>query len=375
MSSNQRKTGNHQLEQRVNDAQILFDEADDVPVEKEPYAEKLGLYLISPSGALAEPKRLPIAQKKLESLGFDVRVDKAAAGKYLRFAATDEERAKAFSRAAKDDAPIVMATRGGYGVSRILPYIDWKLLEKNPKTYVGYSDFTAFNLALLAKTGLPSFTGPNAVGDFGANQVDDLIADIFVESMRGELEVLSFETTDADEVDAEGILWGGNLAMLTSLVGTPYLPKIKKGILFFEDVSEHPYRVERLLTQLLHAGILDKQKAIVIGDITDYQLSKSDNGFNMQEVIKWLRSQVKVPVVTGLPYGHGEMRVTLPIGKKVGLATEKGMAYLLLDKHDHAHEEHHEHDSHECIGCCAANTKKSDKKDKKSDKKSKKAKK
>lgn len=369
MSSNQRKTGNHQLEQRVNDAQILFDEADDVPVEKEPYAEKLGLYLISPSGALAEPKRLPIAQKKLESLGFDVRIDKAAAGKYLRFAGTDEERAKAFSRAAKDDAPIVMATRGGYGMSRILPYIDWKLLEKNPKTYVGYSDFTAFNLALLAKTGLPSFTGPNAVGDFGADQVDDLIADIFVESMRGELEVLSFETTDADEVDAEGILWGGNLAMLTSLVGTPYLPKIKKGILFFEDVSEHPYRVERLLTQLLHAGILDKQKAIVIGDITDYQLAKSDNGFNMQEVIKWLRSQVKVPVVTGLPYGHGDMRVTLPIGKKVGLATEKGMAYLLLDKHEHQHDENdaHTHDKQACCDCGDKQHKK-DKKPKKSKK-------
>ncbi|NOL49672.1 LD-carboxypeptidase [Pelistega europaea] len=368
MSTNQRKAGNHQLEQRVNDAQILFDEADDVPVVKEPYAEKLGLYLISPSGAIADPKRLPIAQKKLSSLGFDVRVDKAAAGKYLRFAATDEERAKAFSRAAKDDAPIVMATRGGYGISRILPLIDWKLLEKNPKTYVGYSDFTAFNLALLAKTGLPSFTGPNAVGDFSANKVDDLIADIFVESMRGELEILSFETQDADEVDTEGVLWGGNLAMLTSLVGTPYLPKIKKGILFFEDVSEHPYRIERLLTQLLHAGILDKQKAIIIGDITDYELSKSDNGFNMAEVIKWLRSQIKVPVITGLPYGHGEMRVTLPIGKKVGIATEKGMAYLLLDKHDHNHADHSEHeghDGHDCIECCKNLVSKKHKKSKK----------
>lgn len=366
MSSNPRKAASHQLEQRLNDAQILFDEADDVPVEKEPYADKLGLYLISPSGALTEPKRLSIAQKKLTNLGFDVRIDKAAAGKYLRFAATDDERAKSFSRAAKDDAPIVMATRGGYGVSRILSYIDWKLLEKNPKIYVGYSDFTAFNLALLAKTGLPSFTGPNAVGDFGADKVDDLIADIFVESMRGELEILSFEASNSDDVDTEGVLWGGNLAMIASLVGTPYLPKIKKGILFFEDVSEHPYRIERLLTQLLHAGILDKQKAIVIGDITDYQLSKSDNGFNMLEVIKWLRRQVKVPIITGLPYGHGEMRVTLPIGKKVGIATEKGMAYLLLDKHDHTTEPHFHEKGHLCSQC---GTEKKSKKHKKTGKK------
>lgn len=338
-----KKPDDSQLEQRVNDAQILFDEADDVPVEKKTYEEALGLYLLSPSSALPEPERLKVAKENLSRLGFDVTIDKAAANQHMRFAGTDEERAKAFSRAAKSDADIVMATRGGYGLSRLLPHIDWKLLEKNPKKYVGYSDFTAFNLALLAKTGMTSFTGPNAVGDFGGNQVDDLIADIFVESMRGELEILSFETKDADDVDAEGILWGGNLALVASLVGTPYLPKIKKGILFLEDVSEHPYRVERLLTQLLHAGILDKQKAIVLGDFNDYKLVKSDNGYDMPEVIRWLRSEVKVPVITGLPYGHADMRVTLPIGKKVGVATQDGMAYLLLDKHEHDDEHEHKH--------------------------------
>ncbi len=338
-----KKSDDSQLEQRVNDAQILFDEADDVPLEKEPYADKLGLYLISPSSALPEPERLAVAKKNLTKLGFDVTIDKTAANKHMRFAGTDEERAKAFSRAAKSDADIVMGTRGGYGLSRLLPHIDWKLIEKNPKKYVGYSDFTAFNLALLAKTGMTSFSGPHAVGDFGGDQVDDLIADIFVESMRGELEILSFETKDADEVDAEGILWGGNLALVTSLVGTPYLPKIKKGILFLEDVGEHPYRVERLLTQLLHAGILDKQKAIVLGDFSDYKLLKSDDGYDMPEVIRWLRSEVKVPIITGLPYGHADMRVTLPIGKKVGVATQDGMAYLLLDKHEHDDDHEHKH--------------------------------
>ncbi|NEN75494.1 LD-carboxypeptidase [Pelistega sp. NLN82] len=340
MVSNPKRQDSNQLEQLVNDAQILFDEADDVPFTREPYENALGLYLISPSGALIEPERLVIAEHKLTTLGFDVRIDKAADSRYMRFAATDKERAKAFSRAAKDDASIVMATRGGYGLSRILHHIDWKLLEKNPKVYVGYSDFTAFNLALLAKTGLPSFTGPNAVGDFGADMVDDLIADIFVEAMRGELEILSFIAEDADSVDEEGILWGGNLAVLCSLIGTPYLPKIKKGILFLEDVNEHPYRVERMLIQLLHAGILSKQKAIVFGEFSDYKLTKFDNGYDMAEVIRWLRSEVNIPVITGLPYGHGEMRVTLPIGKKVGIATEDGMAYLVIDKHEHDVETH-----------------------------------
>lgn len=336
------KSDEKRLEQRLNDAQILFDEADDVPISKQ-YEQKLGLYLLSPSGALPQPERLYVAKRKLNSLGFAVKVDKAADGQFSRFSATDEERVKAFARAAKSKCDIVMATRGGYGLTRILHKIDWQFLADNPKTYVGYSDFTAFNLALLAKTGLPSFTGPNAVGDFGGDEINDLTADIFVEMMRGELEILSFLTPEADPVDAEGVLWGGNLALVTALAGTPYMPTVKKGILFLEDVSEPPYRVERLLTQLLYAGILEKQKAIVLGDFTDYKILKSDHGFDMPDVIKWLRQQVNVPIITGLPYGHGDRRVTLPIGKKVGIATEDGMAYLVIDKHDHSHEAYTDH--------------------------------
>ncbi len=276
-------------------------------------------------------------------MGFRVKNDKYADARDLRFAGTDKQRAQAFSRAARDDSPIVMATRGGYGISRILHHIDWKLLEKKPKKYIGYSDFTAFNLALLAKTGLTSYTGPAAVSDFGNKKIDDLTAEIFVESMRGELEILSFESHKADPVDTRGVLWGGNLAMITSLVGTPYMPKIKNGILFFEDVGEHPYRVERMLTQLLHAGILQKQKAIILGHFTDYKLAENDNGYDMPHVIAWLKEQVNVPVIPDLPFGHGDVRVTLPIGKKVGVATEDGMAYLVLEEHDHAHDHDHHH--------------------------------
>lgn len=346
MSVNAIKSDEKKLEQRINDAQILFDEADDIPFVKAPYENELGLYLLSPSGALAEPERMVMAKAKLKQMGFDVTVDKAASHKWLRFAGTDQERAKSFSRAAKHEgSTIVMPTRGGYGLTRILPHIDWKLLQTHPKTYVGYSDFTAFNLALLAKTGIPSYTGPNAVGDFGGDMIDDLTAEVFVEVLRGELEMLSFIAPDADPVDAEGILWGGNLAMVATLVGTPYLPTIKKGILFLEDVDEHPYRIERLLTQLLHAGILDKQKAIMLGDFSHYKLSRADNGYDLSVVIKWLRKQVKVPVITGLPYGHGDVRLTLPIGKKVGVATQEGMAYLVFEAHPHseAHREQTEH--------------------------------
>jgi muramoyltetrapeptide carboxypeptidase len=165
--------------------------------------------------------------------------------------------------------------------------------------------------------------------------MDDLTADLFCEAMRGELEVLGFESPDADAVDARGVLWGGNLAMVASLVGTPYMPKIRGGILFLEDVSEHPFRVERMLIQLLHAGILARQKAIVLGRFTEYRLGANDNGYDLPSVVAWLRAHVRVPVVTGLPYGHVKVKATLPVGRKVGIATEQGMAHIVLEEHSH----------------------------------------
>ncbi|TAL83526.1 MAG: LD-carboxypeptidase [Candidimonas sp.] len=298
-----------------------------------PHHAASGIYLISPSGAVADPKRVELACTRLTQLGFKTAVDRTALAVHERFAGTDRQRLAGITRALKQKLPIVMATRGGYGLGRLLPFIDWQAVADSGKTFVGHSDFTVFNLALLARTGAPSFAGPTAVFDFGSNKVDDLTAALFAESMRGELEILSFETADSDAVDARGVLWGGNLAMVCSLVGTPYLPKIKGGILFLEDVCEHPFRIERMLTQLWQAGVLQRQKAIVLGHFSDYRLAAHDNGFDMPSVVRWLRASVKVPVITGLPFGHVKMKATLPVGKKVGIATEKGMVHLVLEEH------------------------------------------
>ena len=136
-------------------------------------------------------------------------------------------------------------------------------------------------------------------------------------------------------MDCRGVLWGGNLECLATLLGTPYMPKIKGGILFLEDVGEHPYRIERRLIQLWQAGVLQKQKAIVLGQFSNYRLAAHDRGYDMPEVVAWLRRTVKVPVICGLPYGHVATKATLPIGRKVGIATEPGMAHLVLDEHEH----------------------------------------
>lgn len=294
-----------------------------------------GIYLISPSSAVSDPETVALACERLAAEGFKTKVDRAALAVHQRFAGTEKQRVAGITRALTQKLPIVMATRGGYGLSRLLPLIDWHAVADSGKRFVGLSDFTAFNLALLAQTGAVSYTGPSAVTDFGGKKVDELTAALFGELMRGELEVLSFETQDADPVDARGVLWGGNLATLVSLMGTPYMPKVRGGILFIEDVAEHPYRVERMLAQLWQAGVLQRQKAIVFGHFTEYRLAAHDAGYDMPAVVKWLRSVVKVPVITGLPYGHTRTKATLPIGQKVGIATEAGMAHLVIDEHQH----------------------------------------
>lgn len=294
-----------------------------------------GIYLFSPSGQILEPKRLELASQRLNQLGFAVDIDPDALAVHERFAGTDAQRLAAVQRALQQPRPIVMATRGGYGLSRILGQIDWRAVADSGKRFVGMSDFTAFNLALLAQTGAISYTGPTAIADFGGDETDELTTELFGELMRGELELFSFESEDSDAVDGHGVLWGGNLALVCSLLGTPYFPNIDGGILFLEDVGEAPYRVERMLTQLWHAGVLNRQMAVVLGRFTAYKTGASDNGFDMDSVVRWLRETVKVPVVTGLPYGHVDVKVSLPVGKEVGLATEDGMAYLVLDEHEH----------------------------------------
>jgi muramoyltetrapeptide carboxypeptidase len=128
-------------------------------------------------------------------------------------------------------------------------------------------------------------------------------------------------------------VWGGNLSIVVSLLGTPYFPEVKGGILFLEDVAEHPYQIERMLTQLLHSGVLARQKAIVMGQFTAYKLTPHDKGFKLQTVIDWLRNQVKTPILTNLPYGHVATKVLLPVGAKADLVVDGRDALMFWGHH------------------------------------------
>ncbi|MDP3826936.1 MAG: LD-carboxypeptidase, partial [Polaromonas sp.] len=304
---------------------------------------KKHIYIYSPSSAVRDKAAFKRGVRRLTTLGYEVELDETALSSHQRFAGDDDTRLAAIARAAASGADVALISRGGYGLTRLLPHINYKALDKavsRGTRFVGLSDFTALQNALLAKTGAVSWAGPALGEDFGTEgQPDDIMEACFDDLITGQGEGTGWRLpkiatkSGADgawQPGAEGkfgvksaVLWGGNLAVLCSLVGTPYLPQVKGGILFLEEVHEHPYRLERMLTQLLHAGVLAQQKAIVLGQFTNYKLVPHDKGFKLATVVAWLQRQIKAPVLSGLPFGHVPTKVVLPVGAKVALAVEE----------------------------------------------------
>lgn len=288
------------------------------------------LTLYSPSGVLAEPPALRRAVRRLEALGFQVTIDESALARHQRFAGDDITRLAALHRVADAAPGIALATRGGYGLSRLLDRIEWARLARAVERgtrWVGYSDQTALQLALLAHTGATSWAGPLACDDFGRSDaeggLDEVTPDCFAEAMSGELEAVGFRTEPGfDGLDLTGTLWGGNLTLVCSLLGTRHWPKVTGGVLFLEDVNEHPYRVERMLLQLHQAGVLEQQQAVLLGDFGGWRKSPLDRGYNFKAMVAHLRSVTKTPLLTGLPVGHTPTKVTLPVGQSVQLVVQ-----------------------------------------------------
>lgn len=294
------------------------------------------LTLFSPSGVVAQAKPLRLAARRLAALGFEVQIDEAALARHQRFAGDDATRLAALHRIALATPSVAMGTRGGYGLTRLLDAIDWKLLARSVEQgtrWVGHSDMTVLQLGLLAHAKAIAWAGPMACYDFGrsgeehgeppVDPVDEVTHGCFAEAMRGELEAVGFRTEAGhDGLLARGTLWGGNLCMVTSLLATRHWPRIKGGVLFLEDVNEHPYRVERMLLQLQQAGVLDAQKAVLLGAFSDWRASPLDRGYSLKSAIEHLRAVTRTPILTGLPFGHVPTKVCLPVGAKVTLAVQ-----------------------------------------------------
>ena len=275
--------------------------------------------IVSPGGYAPDEAGLQRALTRLEAQGCIVRNYYRHGARHHRFGATDDERVAQLHEAARDpEVDVVIALRGGYGMSRLLPRLDFRLLAESGKLFVGHSDITALHMGLLCHQGAVSFAGPMICDDFSREDASDFTMRHFWDCLtHAECEInasVPDTLTDNPTVDCAGTLWGGNLSMLTHLMGTPYLPAVEGGILFVEDVNEHPYRVERMLLQLLHGGVLRQQQALVLGDFSNYRLSDYDNGYDFNTMLAWLRREIPVPIVTGLPFGHVHDKVTLAVG-------------------------------------------------------------
>lgn len=282
-------------------------------------------HLVAPSGYCINQQAANRAVTRLQQAGHQVDNTGVITRRDQRFAGHDTERLADINSLVHLEGAnrIVMPVRGGYGASRLLEHIDWRGLaqrqQRNPLLICGHSDFTAIQLGLLATGKVITFSGPMLAANFGAETLDAFTEEHFWRALRNPTFSVDWQG-DGPACDTEGTLWGGNLAMLISLIGTPWMPDIQDGILVLEDINEHPFRVERMIMQLLHAGILSRQRAVILGSFSGATPNDYDAGYSLETMFDYLRSRLPVPLITGLSFGHEPQTVTLPLGAKAALS-------------------------------------------------------
>jgi len=296
--------------------------------------------LVAP-GSFISQKQLQASKENLQALGFNVACAKSILAKEGYLAGTDQQRAddlnEMFSR---KDIDGIVAARGGYGCTRILPLLDYEMIRNNPKALVGYSDITALLFGIFRKTGLVCFHGPVGVSTFNKFSVDH-----FTEVLIHPHEKLALY--DADEANktpaykplairsgkARGKLVGGNLSLVVSVIGTPYDVDSAGKIIFLEEVGEEPYRVDRMITQMLEAGKFEKAAGVALGVFLDCVPKPDDSGvlssFSVEEVLSTRLSNLNVPVLYGMSFGHISNKFTLPFGIEAELDSVEQKITLL----------------------------------------------
>jgi muramoyltetrapeptide carboxypeptidase len=296
--------------------------------------------LVNPAGALWEPVNADIAAESLAVLGFKTKRGPNLLARRGYFAGTDEQRAADLNAMFADpEVRAIHCVRGGWGSARVLPLLDWKTIERNPKILLGYSDITALLLALHARTGLVTFHGPVGASQWNPFNVG------YMKRVLQEGEAVTFENLkEVDEDDltvvenrvqtlhpgtARGRLLGGNLTVLTSLLGSGYLPDWDGCILFIEDVEEAPYRIDRMLTQLRLAGILQKARAVVWGHCTDCKPGEGFGSLTVSEVLQDHIRPLGIPAWQGAMIGHIDRQFTLPVGAEVEADATAGTLKML----------------------------------------------
>lgn len=295
--------------------------------------------LISPAGAIYETEAVQIAIESLEALGLKVKLGEHLLDKVGYLAGTDANRAKDLQKAFEDTAVDgIIAMRGGYGCGRILDLLDYNAIAKNPKIFAGFSDVTALLLALYKKTGLVTFHSPMGTSvwnDFTVSHFKNMLFES--EYKENTTNILQNPTQKGDNLTqtadrittittgkAEGIFLGGNLTVLASLIGTPYLPNFNNSILFLEEVNEEIYRIDRLFCQLKLSGILSNLRGVVLGKFTNCGHGNRFSSLTLEEIFTHYIAPLNIPAFSGTMIGHINNKFTVPVGHIVKIDAEKG---------------------------------------------------
>ncbi len=317
------------------------EEAEPRPVVKPPrLAPGMTVGLVAPAGASSNREEVRYAIDVLRSLGYRVKESEHVYARTQYLAGTDRQRAADLNAMFADpEVQAIFTLRGGYGTMRTLPYLDYETIAKNPKVVIGYSDISGLLFGLHARTGLVGFHGPCATSTFSDYTLAEyrkvieepqpktqIAAPPEADYPRGRAERQNRITTFVGG-RARGRLIGGNLSLLSPLIGSPYAPDLDGVILFLEDVNEAWYRIDRMLTHLLLAGQLQKLAGIVLGKFT--KVPVEGNSFNLEEITEQLLMPLGIPIVRGLMIGHIEDKATVPLGIEAELDADAGTLTLL----------------------------------------------
>jgi muramoyltetrapeptide carboxypeptidase len=295
--------------------------------------------LVAPASANFESVDIEIAQEVARAFGLEPRLGAHVRDRHGYLAGKDENRAADVNRFFADPSvKAVLAIQGGWGCARVLPHLDWETIRRNPKVVAGFSDITGLHCGLLARAGLVTFHAPNALSSWPAFSVDLFRRVVF----QGEAVTMANPPGGQDRLvqrenrtrtitpgKARGRIVGGNLTVLTALVGSPYVPSFDGAILFLEDVREDIYRVDRMLTQLHLAGLLGRVRGFVFGSCSKCGPGESYGSLTLEEVLDEHVKPLGLPAYEGAMIGHQERQFTVPMGALVEMDADVGTIAML----------------------------------------------
>ena len=288
--------------------------------------------ITSPAGAVWDEKQLIIFENILQTIGFKVILGKTLYQKFGYFSGTDEFRANELTSFFENtDIKGIFCMKGGWGCARILDKLNFDIIKNNPKLLIGFSDITTLLNGIYKKTGLVTFHGP--VGNSGWNDfTTTAFKKIIMENNTAEISLTAGEKDSWQCITkgiAQGELIGGNLTVLSGIIGSSYIPDFKGKILFLEEAKEEPYSIDRMLTQLKLCGALDKINGFIFGKCNKCDAEDPQKAFTFMEVLEQHIKPLGIPAISGASFGHTENKLTIPIGIMAELNTEKGILKLM----------------------------------------------